>query len=510
MSTYRLINIATLATVGLALSLGPSYAQAPQSPAYSLETAIGMALQNNRDLQEARLGLQSAGEQVREAWGGLFPDINANVRYQRNLLVPETFLPAFIFDPTAPPDELVPVRFGADNLWTAFLTVEQPLFDAGALVGVGTASRYHTLQREVVRGQAQRIATRVRVAYYRTLLAQESVRVIQESIDRTEQTLRETKGLNQAGLASNYDVLVTDVRLANLRPNLRRAANAVAAAERDLSVEVGQGGADAIKVAGSLYQMDLATTDANEGANGELLRLVGYHDALDTSFEALYEVAVEMRSDLRQARLNVQLEDALVKFERTSYYPKLSAFFSLGITSQENGALNPFGARPNERTTSSWVGVRLEIPIFQGFQRSARVEQRELAKRQADVQLRLIEQEAAHQILTAYEALEEAQLRAEAQRGAVGEARRGFDIVTAQYLAGISSQLEVTEGEVLLRQSEFNYAEAVYDYLVAQAALDGAIGVVPLVDAVPPRDVGVSVSYNANDSERGFARHENE
>ena len=49
-----------------------------------------------------------------------------------------------------------------------------------------------------------------------------------------------------------------------------------------------------------------------------------------------------------------------------------------------------------------------------------------------------------------------------------------------QYREGISSQLEVTDAEVALRQSEFNYAEAVYDYLVARARLDQALGMVPL------------------------------
>jgi outer membrane protein TolC len=76
----------------------------------------------------------------------------------------------------------------------------------------------------------------------------------------------------------------------------------------------------------------------------------------------------------------------------------------------------------------------------------------------------------------------------------VGEARRGFEIVTAQYLAGISSQLEVTEGEVLLRESEFNYAQAVYDYLIAQADLDDALGVVPLVDVPVADEAAVIIS----------------
>jgi outer membrane protein TolC len=38
------------------------------------------------------------------------------------------------------------------------------------------------------------------------------------------------------------------------------------------------------------------------------------------------------------------------------------------------------------------------------------------------------------------------------------------------------------DAEVALRQSEFNYAQAVYDYLVARARLDQATGDVPMAD----------------------------
>jgi outer membrane protein TolC len=46
----------------------------------------------------------------------------------------------------------------------------------------------------------------------------------------------------------------------------------------------------------------------------------------------------------------------------------------------------------------------------------------------------------------------------------------------------VAGRLQVTDAELALRQSEFNYAQAVYDYLSAQAKLDLAIGRVPLVD----------------------------
>ena len=482
------------ALVGVLILASGALAQTGDAPAYSLQEAINTALRNNRDLQTAQLSLMTANEQVREAWGTLLPTIDASVGYQRNLSVQETFVPAIIVDPSADPDELIPVRFGADNLWSAWLYVTQPIFDASAFVGVGTADRFRSLEEESVRGQAQQVASQVRRTYYRALLAREDVRLIEESIARTEQTLRETRGLNNAGLASNYDVLRLEVRLANLRPNLKRAVNMAAVAERDLSVEMGLDEVTPVSVAGNLHDINLASVGSNEGANLQLLRLVGLQNALDVSVETMFEVAQQSRSDLRQAQLNYELENARYKYEQTTRLPKINAFFNAGLVAAQNGDPRFFGGGPDRRTDAAVLGVSVEIPLFQGFQRSARVQQRKLGREQARVQLDLLEREAVNQIRTALEALEEARQRADAQRWAVDEATRGFEIVTAQYLAGLSSQLDVTEGEVLLRESEFNYAEAVFDYLNAQADLDLAIGIVPLVDVVPPVQSDISIS----------------
>ena len=494
-----MLTIARWRAQGLAAVIGVLLAAASASAqvtgeSYSLRDAILVALENNRELVNAQLGLETANQQVREAWGSVLPTIDASVGYTRNLRVQEAFLPAIIFDPDAGPDDLIPVKFGADNAWSAALVVVQPLFDAGAFVGVGAAGRFKSLQEEVVRGQAQLTASRVRRAYYLALLVKEDLRLVEESIRRQEETLQETEALNRSGLASNYDVLRLQVRLANLRPNLQRVANALAKAERDLSVEMGLDEVQQIRVAGELHEINLASTQENEGPNEELLQLVGYEGALDASIEDLYQMARTMRSDLRQAQLNYQLQDAYVKFERTSYYPRLNAVFNAGLIAQENGSPNFFGERSNQRSTNAAIGLVVEIPIFQGFQRSARVQQRALARQQAHVLTDLIEKEAANQIRTAYEALQEARQRAEAQRWAVSEAGRGFEIVTAQYVAGVSSQLDVTEGEVLLRESEFAYAQAIYDYLIAQAVLDEAVGMVPLVDVGVPNGSDTSIS----------------
>jgi outer membrane protein TolC len=451
---------------------------------YTLERAIAITLRNNRQLAISQYDLEEANKQVSEAYGALFPEIDGFASLQRNLTLPSAFLPAFIFDPDADPDELIAVTFGADNQWNAGLTVNQPLFDAGVFVGVGTASSFRNLAREALRGSAQGVATTTRIAYLNVLLAQEAVRVTRNSIERVRQTLEETQALNRAGLASDYDVLRLEVQLANLEPNLRRAENEVAQRRRDLAVQMGLGEGEAAAAFGELHQIDLADGAENSEDNEALLSFRGVRDALSAPPSDLEMVAFQKRTDLQQARLQRDLEEARVKYERTQLFPRISAYYNWSLQAQENGALNFFGENPNQRFSAQAIGLQVDVPIFSGGQRWNRVEQRKIGVRKVEEQIGDLKQRASNEVETVHADLAEARSRAEAQRQAVSQAQRGFDIVRTEYLAGTQPRLEVTEAELALRQAEQNYAIAIYDYLVAQAQLDLAVGVVPVVDPV--------------------------
>ncbi len=468
-----------------ASSAGEARDTAPENATpFTLERAVAISLRNNRQLAVSQYDLEAANQQVKEAYGALFPEIDGFASLQRNLELPSAFLPKIFIDPDADPDDLVAVTFGADNQWNAGLTVNQPLFDAGVFVGVGTAGAFRSLAQEVLRGSAQGIATTTRIAYLNVLLAQEAVRVTQNSIERVRQTLGETQALNRAGLASDYDVLRLEVQLANIEPNLRRAQNEVKEARRVLAIEMGLGDGASAAAFGELHRIDLSEGAENSEDNVALLQFAGVGDAPAASVDELEIVALENRTDLRQAFGQRELDEARVKYERTQLFPRISAFFQWALQAQENGALNFFGENPDQRFSTSAVGVQLDVPIFSGGRRWNRVEQRKIGVRQAEERIADVRQRAANEVVTVLANLTEARSRAEAQRQAVGEAQRGFDIVTTEYLAGTQPRLEVTEAELALRQAEQNYALAVYDFLVAQAQLDLAVGVVPVVDPV--------------------------
>jgi outer membrane protein TolC len=441
-----------------------------------------MALERNEDLRSARYGLVVAQEQASEVRSDLFPKIDLNVSYARNLMVAENFLPAFIFDPDAGPDELVPVRFGADNVWTTNITVEQALFKPSVFVALGAASRFENFEQETLRGRTQGIVTQVRVLYYGLLLAQEQARLVENSVARVRESLYDTRALNKAGLAADYDVLRLEVELGNLEPNLFRARNSVAQARRELGVELALDNLDDVRVAGSLAEIDLDDFEANSPENREIL---GFSNrATEPLTEEVFRRAREGRSDLRQLSLSEELRQSELSLERVQYLPEVVLFGSYGVLAQQNG--NPaFFGRSNERTSSSQVGLRVTWPIFSGFSKDARVDQKRASLRQAEALTRIARSRADNEVETVWDQMQEARARADAQRRAVQQAQRGFEIASAQYQEGLGSQLELTDAEVALRQSEFNYAQAAYDFLVAQASLDLAVGSVPMVDSGP-------------------------
>jgi outer membrane protein TolC len=459
-------------------------AQEPEQ-VLGIEQAVRTALESNRDLIAARHGFVTAQEQVSEAWGGVYPSVNLDASYSRNISPTVNFLPAAIFDPTAGPDDYIGVQFGADNQWSSNISIEQPLFRPSLFVAVGAAGRYEGLQGEVVRGEAHGVVTQVRTSYYDLLLAQEQARLTENSVERVRHLLKETRALNRAGLTSDYDVLRLEVELANLEPNLRRAQNAVLQGRRQLAIQLDLPEAESLRVSGSLAEMDLDDPAANGPANREILAFMGFEGEGAEGLEEAVGAAVELRSDVRQLELTQELRHAEMRLEQVEYLPEVTLFGNYIISAQDNGSPNFFAAGDGQRAYSRIVGVRLSIPIFTGFSRDARIDQRRAGLRQAEIQTRQGVDLAQSEVRTLLETADEALLRARAQRLAVGQAQRGFEIASAQYREGLSGQLELTDAENALRQSEFNYAQAVYDYLVARARLDQATGRVPLVDVQP-------------------------
>lgn len=449
---------------------------------WTLDAVLDRAIESNRELREANLGFREAEGLVTEAWSAVYPRIDLSGSYTRNLSPPASFFPAIFFDPDAEGDELVRVVFGADNVWSTTVSLEQPIFEARAFIGVGAAARFRALQDESVRGTAHRVLTRVRVLYFDLLLAQEQAGLLERSVERVLESLEETRSLQRAGLASEFDVLRLEVELANLEPQLRRALNQAQAQERALRTELDLESDVAMRVAGSLAEMELHDLERNEGENRAILARFGSDSPDPGDLDAVSQLrtrALERSSTIRQLDLDEELKLAELRVEQAEYLPRVSLFGNYQIQAQQDGSPE-FFASSGLRGYGRVVGIQVTMPIFTGRQRGARVQQKSAALESARVQRDRVGDELADELQTLVELVDEARLRARGQRLAVEQAERGYQIAAAQFREGVGSRLELTDAEIALRQSEFNYAEAVHDYLSARARLDELTGEVPI------------------------------
>jgi outer membrane protein len=443
-----------------------------QEAALTLDEAVRVALERNQELEAARLELGRSRGQVREAWSSVYPRVDLTTGYTRNLDVPVSFLPARLLDPSAPEGELVGVRFGTDNVWMNQLRVEQTLFRATAFIGVGAAERYRALQEEVLRGATQRVATRVRIAYFDVLLAEEALRLTGASLERVRRSLGETQALHRAGMVSEYETLRLEVELANLEPRLRQAQGRALAARRVLAAELGVPDGESIRVAGTLATL-APGGGAGAGDAGDRA-LLAY---LARTSPAAEDVAgaLAARSDLRQLELTRELRRAELRAERAEYLPRVSLWGTHTFMAQQDGGPRAFGGLS---ATQRQVGVQVTMPIFSGMQRPARVQQK---TRGGGAGLRPSSgwrrARAENEVRTLLDAVGGGR---RAGTGAGPRRRRwrggGGRSPPPSTARGSAGQLQVTDAENALRESEFNYAQAVYDQLVARARLDEATG----------------------------------
>ena len=458
----------------------------PGSGALPLRSAVEIALANSARLQAARSAVTIAELQIREAYSGVYPQVSVEASYLRTLGAAEQIVSDGVTSQREPQQGTL------DNNWSASLKLNQTALDFRVFTGLDAAQGLRGLRGEELRGAAQQVVDLVRQRYFDALRAQEQERLIEHSSARLEQTLRETQARQREGFASDDELLRLQVQLANLEANLLLARSRIAAARGALLLVMGADPLQAPQLQGTLSEFRLAPDAINSPANADLLAVSGAGALAAAGTEQLLHIAMTSRSDLRQLRAVHALGELQVKVQQAAYLPTIRAFGSVDFSTADQDDDEEFGrpggspAEYSQWRVSASAGLAVQWQIFSGFARDARVAQRQEELRQTAARLRQAEREMLHQVHTLVGSLQAARARAASRLRAVEQAGKSYRIAAARYGAGVGSQLEISAAESVLLESQFNYAEAVHEYLAAASRLELAVGRVPLVDSAYP------------------------
>jgi outer membrane protein TolC len=442
-----------------------SFSRGQDSTARSLtlEEAISAAMKFNPDLVNARLEVKKSDSRVLEAWGYTMPSVDVSGQYLKFINKPTTYFPDYIMYPLTsiidttfdkkPTGSFVPISMVPQYSASASITVKQILFNGAVFVGVGAASVYSHMARDMFYAKKVETVNKVRKAYYTALLAQQGLELIRSSLKNAEENLKNVQLMSAQGIVSEYDELRASVGVDNLRPIVIQNETNYNLAIDNLRNIIGTHSTEDIKLTNEL----------------------NFEPVDDSLVARASEMVLESNPNLNVVRKQIDLNSAVINVERSNYLPTIAAFGSYSYSASKD----QFNFSTNDFFKSSQVGLSLSLSLFQGLQTSSRVEQAQLEKRKTEEQRDNLEKTLKMGLRSILGNLKQAKKRIEAQEKTVETAEKGYKIVTVRFLANAATQLEVNDAQFALNQAKVNRIQAIYDYLVASADLDQIIGRIP-------------------------------
>jgi outer membrane protein len=440
-----------LFTVLMAM-LGFSFSHAQEVAQLTLNESILYAIENNYLTKNARLETLVSKATVKETTAQGLPQIDGSFNLDYNPKIPVVFLPNEppFGDPSNPSDVL-PARFGVSYSSGLGVTVSQMIFDGSFFIGLRAAKTLTQLTDfDLVKAEND-VVENVKKAYFGVLVNQERIRLAESNLSRIDSLLKETRALNEAGFAERIEVSRIQVQRNNAYTQVERSRTAWEISKELLKIQMGMPLTVEIQVTETLQELnpreDLIQLLAEEG---------------------------ESRVELDQLNTQIQLQHYELKNNTSQYLPTIDFNGNM----RRSGAGNEFNTVFNKANWfgSSLLGVSVQIPIFDGLSKSARIQKNRYAIYQMENQRLYLKDNFTNEVYSAKASLKNDLNILDVQRENLDLAQEVFNIAKIKYQEGVGSNLEVIDADGALTEAEINYLAALYDGLISKVNLEKALG----------------------------------
>ncbi|MBL7861874.1 MAG: TolC family protein [Cyclobacteriaceae bacterium] len=420
---------------------------------FSLQESIDFARDNNPNLKSARSAIEAAEARVGEFLATGLPQLNASANLTDNFVIPTSFLPAIVFDPNAGPDEYVGVQFGTKYTGNASITLDQMIFNGSYFVGLKASKTYTELaRRDFIKSETDMVEA-IKKAYYSVLVNKERADLVDKNFQRLDSLLKQTRIQYENGFVEKIDVNRIQVQYNNIANTRKTAAIGLVMSYNLLKFQMGLP-----------IEEQIELTD-----NLETIKAV----VLDESFKEGFQYS--NRIEYSTLEVNKALVELDIKNTRSQYLPSIDLFGNYGAsygTSAFNSLIQ-FG--PNWRALGA-VGLRANLPIFDGMRKSKVVQQKKSQLSQIENSLVLTKSQIDLEQEQANMNFESNVQTLRTQRENMDLSKEVYDVSVIKYQQGVGSNLEVIDADAAYKEAQTNYFAALYDALIASIELEKAYG----------------------------------
>ncbi|MBN1929081.1 MAG: TolC family protein [Chlorobiaceae bacterium] len=401
----------------------------------TLDEALRMTREHNPKARQASEEVTAADARVTESRSAWFPRISGSAGYR-------------YIDPVSKIDMPTgTMQFMPNDNYDARFTAEMMLFDFGrtaSTVDLAKAGRNSATIRQDITLRDLSLATVQ--TFYSVLFLQEAVRVQDKEVTALRTNLDNMQKRYAEGAATRFDLLTTQVRLA-------------AAGNRKIDYQ------------NKLRNQEITLRRLCGLEENAPLNLKGSFDitAADMDSDKLAASALDHRPEMLLARENLKAASSKKSLAVREFLPKI-------VGSASWGTANGYVPDIEKMRTNVAAGVELQVPIFDGFRKSAALREAAAMKRSAEQQQLDAEQISRAEVQQSINDLKSSAEKIESTRLQVSQADLAAKHARIRYDNGLATTFDLLDAEAALAEAELAHLQARYEYVMNAYSVRRASG----------------------------------
>ncbi|MCM8783715.1 MAG: TolC family protein [Candidatus Omnitrophica bacterium] len=407
--------------------IGISLSWAKEPIKLTLEEAITIALRDNREILIKEEDLKKAKEKLREARAGIFPKISLGSSISETLDY-------------------------YDKNTTNFsnqLSLKQSLYTGGKTLGNIKETKYRIEMNQASLNKTilETVYT-VKKAFFTLLLAGEYAKLNELILANTKNHFKVVSERYNNGQASESELIKLQQAMASVEHIFLTSLNQIEGAKMNLR---------------NLLNLEKSIDIEPEGKF--------IYEPKEIAFDEVYIKALKERPELSFYEAQEKIDKLQKETARAEILPSVYASWDYYINRS-----NAPQAISKDWESHQTIGIVLTWPIFDGFATQAKISQAEIDLKETQLLKEKTIMDIASELKDAYLELNNALTKLKAKDTEIKFYEDNLRIINDKYKMGIASSLDLEDAKLGFEISNFNLKEAIYDYLLAKARMERAIG----------------------------------
>ncbi len=421
-------KIITLITLSL---LQTAFAQ----DSLTVEQAVQRVLQTHPALEQAAANVRAAEARTAISKSATYPDVSALAQYTR--IGP---IPSVLFGPEN-------FMFAPDNNYDGHVSAQYTVYDFGKTnSSIDVAQSRVQSMRDAVELTRTGLALETIRTFYSLVLLQKSLIVQNEQIDALNQHLTLTQKRVDAGTATNFDVLTTQVRVASAQNQKVDIENSIQKQTSVLRALLGYPAGKEIMIRGILSE-----------------------ERRPLNTDSLLQLATDLRTELQLAHNAEQTALLQQRLSELGNLPSLKIGAEYGVKN---------GYEPNlDAWRGNWVAfATAQIPIYDGSRTKHQVEESQAALEAEHAHTDDVTKQIRSEVEQSIADVRAAETKVEISKVQLLHAHDAVTMARGRYEVGTITNLDLLDAETAESSAKLTDLQAMYQYVISNYQLQKAVG----------------------------------